>query len=265
MSLPHLHAGQPFELHQPQDKVSVALGQTLTLNCTTSGAAPTGAVRWLKGWYSGNKTIYDQRDEPPPRMMRAVAESNTDFTIHIRDFQPDDVGTYYCVKFRKSNLGGEEVFRHGSGTEVSVYGDDPKLWLCLPQSKVSVLAGQTLTLNCTTSGVGSPGAVRWLKGWDSGNKTIYDQRNEPQPQPRVMRAVVGSNTDFTIHIRDVQPEDMGTYYCVKFRKGILGVEEVFQRGSGTEVSVQGEWGSWTEPGTSSTPSLPSSPQCGSAR
>uniref|UniRef100_A0A8C5U3N7 Ig-like domain-containing protein n=1 Tax=Malurus cyaneus samueli TaxID=2593467 RepID=A0A8C5U3N7_9PASS len=114
-----------------------------------------------------------------------------------------------------------------------------------PQSKVSVLAGQTLTLNCTTSGVGSPGAVRWLKGWDSGNKTIYDQRNEPQPQPRVMRAVVGSNTDFTIHIRDVQPEDMGTYYCVKFRKGILGVEEVFQRGSGTEVSVQGEWGSWS--------------------
>uniref|UniRef100_A0A8C5TZW6 Ig-like domain-containing protein n=1 Tax=Malurus cyaneus samueli TaxID=2593467 RepID=A0A8C5TZW6_9PASS len=121
-----------------------------------------------------------------------------------------------------------------------------------PQSKVSVLAGQTLTLNCTTSGVGSPGAVRWLKGWDSGNKTIYDQRNEPQPQPRVMRAVVGSNTDFTIHIRDVQPEDMGTYYCVKFRKGILGVEEVFQRGSGTEVSVQGDEAGQSVPFTCTT-------------
>uniref|UniRef100_A0A8C5TVB7 Ig-like domain-containing protein n=1 Tax=Malurus cyaneus samueli TaxID=2593467 RepID=A0A8C5TVB7_9PASS len=114
-----------------------------------------------------------------------------------------------------------------------------------PQSKVSVLAGQTLTLNCTTSGAAPPGAVRWLKGWDSGNKTIYDQRDEPQPQSRVMRAVAPSNMDFTILIRDVQPEDMGTYYCVKFRKGILGVEEVFQRGSGTEVSVQGEWGSWS--------------------
>ncbi|NWV61440.1 SHPS1 phosphatase, partial [Malurus elegans] len=116
-------ATQPFELYQPQGKVSVAVGQTLTLRCTTSGAAPPGAVRWLKDWDSGNKTIYDQRDEPQPqpRVMRAVVGSNTDFTIHIRDFQPDDVGTYYCVKFRKADSGVDEVFRHGSGTEVSVY------------------------------------------------------------------------------------------------------------------------------------------------
>ncbi|NXT17091.1 SIRBL protein, partial [Prunella fulvescens] len=43
---------------------------------------------------------------------------------------------------------------------------------------------------------------------------------------------------FTIHIRNAQPEDMGTYYCVKFVKGMTGVDEVFQRGRGTEVTVQ---------------------------
>ncbi|RMB95765.1 hypothetical protein DUI87_27878 [Hirundo rustica rustica] len=43
-----------------------------------------------------------------------------------------------------------------------------------------------------------------------------------------------SNTDFTIHIRSVQPDDAATYYCVKFVKSDSGVDEVFQRGSGTE-------------------------------
>ncbi|NXE41557.1 SHPS1 phosphatase, partial [Ptilorrhoa leucosticta] len=113
-------AGQSFKLHQPQDKVSVALGETLTLSCTTSGVADPGPVSWLKGWGCENKTIYDQREDPAPRVMRAVVGSDTDFTIHIRNFQPDDVGTYYCVKFIKRDLGVNEVCQHGSGTEVSV-------------------------------------------------------------------------------------------------------------------------------------------------
>uniref|UniRef100_A0A8C0VI17 Ig-like domain-containing protein n=1 Tax=Cyanistes caeruleus TaxID=156563 RepID=A0A8C0VI17_CYACU len=114
--------GQGFSLQQPQDKVMVTAGETLTLNCTTSGIAGPGPVKWLKGWGSGNKTIYDQkRKDPSSRVTRAVVESNTDFTINIRNFQPDDVGTYYCVKFVKGRTGEDEVFQHGSGTEVSMY------------------------------------------------------------------------------------------------------------------------------------------------
>ncbi|NXN88759.1 SIRBL protein, partial [Bombycilla garrulus] len=109
---------QRFSLQQPQAKVSVAVGETLTLTCTTSGSAGPGPVRWLKGWGSESKTVYDQTGSFP-RVMRAVSGSDTDFTIQIRNFQPDDVGTYYCVKFAKT-FTGEEVFDHGSGTEVSV-------------------------------------------------------------------------------------------------------------------------------------------------
>ncbi|PKU32241.1 tyrosine-protein phosphatase non-receptor type substrate hypothetical protein [Limosa lapponica baueri] len=111
---------QGFQLQQPQDKVSVTVGKTLTLTCTTSSVSPTGPVKWLKGWGSKNRTIYEQRGFFP-RVTRAVNESNTDFTIHIRDVQPEDAGTYYCVKFRKSVLDGDELFDHGKGTEVSVY------------------------------------------------------------------------------------------------------------------------------------------------
>ncbi|NXA78384.1 SHPS1 phosphatase, partial [Thryothorus ludovicianus] len=114
--------GQRFSLQQPQAKVSVTAGETLTLRCTTSGQAGPGAVKWLKGWGSGNTTIYDQRvtGYSLPRVMRAVDESDTDFTIHIRNVQPDDAGTYYCVKFIKENTGVDVMFQHGSGTEVSV-------------------------------------------------------------------------------------------------------------------------------------------------
>ncbi|NWY73269.1 SIRB1 protein, partial [Erithacus rubecula] len=105
-----------------------------------------------------------------------------------------------------------------------------------PQDKVAVALGETVTLKCTTSAMPEPSPVRWLKGWGSENKTIYDQRM-PSSFPRVTRAVNGSDTDFTIHIRNVQPEDMGTYYCVKYIKRDTGEEVVFQRGNGTEVSV----------------------------
>ncbi|XP_066186875.1 signal-regulatory protein delta-like isoform X2 [Sylvia atricapilla] len=114
--------GQGFSLQQPQDKVSVAVRQTLILRCTTSGHTEPGSVKWLKGWGSGNKTVYDQKMEDPLlRVTRAVPGSDTDFTIHIEKAQPADMGTYYCVKFVKSDTGMDKVFQHGSGTEVSVY------------------------------------------------------------------------------------------------------------------------------------------------
>ncbi|NXL15714.1 SIRB1 protein, partial [Setophaga kirtlandii] len=112
---------QGFTLQQPQAKVPVAVGKTLTLNCIASGIAGPGPVMWLKGWGSGNKTVYDPNiKDPSSRVTLAVPESDIDFTIRIRNFQPDDVGTYYCVKFVKGSAGADEVFKRGDGTEVSV-------------------------------------------------------------------------------------------------------------------------------------------------
>lgn len=116
-------------------------------------------------------------------------------------------------------------------------------------------AGETLTLTCTMSGGGPVGAVRWLKGLGSGNKTVYEQKGS---FPRVTRVVNESGTDFSIHIRDVRPEDAGTYYCVKFEKLLLG-DKVFQRGNGTEVSVRGEWGSRWEPALPGAAPSPAQP------
>ncbi|NXG60213.1 SHPS1 phosphatase, partial [Hemiprocne comata] len=112
---------QDFQLQQLQDKVSVTAGGMLTLTCTTSGVGPPGPMKWLKGWDSGNETIYDQNSPPPPRVTRVVPGSNADFSIHIGNVHPEDAGTYYCVKFRKVLGRGDEVFRQGKGTEVSLH------------------------------------------------------------------------------------------------------------------------------------------------
>ncbi|NXS76171.1 SHPS1 phosphatase, partial [Pandion haliaetus] len=108
-----------FELQQPQDKVSVTAGETLTLTCTMSRSSLPGPVKWLKGWGSGNETVYDQTGDFP-RVTRVVSKSNTDFSIRIKDVRPEDAGTYYCVKFHKS-VGGLDVFRRGKGTVVSLH------------------------------------------------------------------------------------------------------------------------------------------------
>ncbi|NXE57420.1 SHPS1 phosphatase, partial [Casuarius casuarius] len=101
-----------------------------------------------------------------------------------------------------------------------------------PQGQVSVSVGQTLTLHCTVSGDAVAGPVRWLKPWDGRNQTVYDQKGS---FPRVTRAANGSNTDFTIHIRDARPDDAGTYYCVKLRAD--AEEQVYCSGPGTTVQV----------------------------
>ncbi|XP_054247877.1 signal-regulatory protein beta-2-like [Indicator indicator] len=111
-----------LRLQQPQEQLWVTVGQMLTLTCSISGEGPPGPVEWLKGWGSENKTIYAQTSSSP-RVTRVVNGSNVDFSIQIRDVQPEDAGTYYCVKFTRTvGLGaGLQVFQHGKGTVVSVH------------------------------------------------------------------------------------------------------------------------------------------------
>ncbi|NXA86151.1 SHPS1 phosphatase, partial [Melanocharis versteri] len=156
--------GQGFRLQQPQDKVTVTVGETLTLNCTTSGLALVGPVRWLKGWGSGNKTVYDQREESS-RVTRAVPGSNTDFTIHIRNVQPEDMGTYYCVKFLKSGTGEDEVSRRGNGTEVFVQAKPSPPLVSGPEQRAR--PGQSVPFTCTSGGFFPEKiGVKWFKNKD---------------------------------------------------------------------------------------------------
>ncbi|TRZ20840.1 hypothetical protein HGM15179_006318 [Zosterops borbonicus] len=208
--------GQGFSLQQPQDKVLVAPGETITLNCTMSGLAGPGPVKWLKGWGSGNKTIYDQRGYSLPRVTRAVPESNTDFTIHIRKAQPEDMGTYYCVKFAKSDSGVDEVSQHGSGTEVSVYEAalvpgmgaaavvlcfllGVLVALCMYRRKRQGGAGSPCPARTVTMGGSSSIPLRCCAGTPSTPSEVLDAENSHLPSQQSIRE------ENDIHYTDLQP------------------------------------------------------------
>ncbi|XP_075373266.1 tyrosine-protein phosphatase non-receptor type substrate 1-like [Mycteria americana] len=152
--------GQAFELRQPQDKVLVKVGETLTLTCTTSGGGPTGAVKWLKGWGSGNETVYEQKSSLP-RVTRVVGDSDTDFSIRIGDVHVEDAGTYYCVKFDKS-LKGDVVFQRGKGTEVLVHAKPTPPVVSGPDRRAGLR--QAVSFTCTAGGFYPKDiGVKWLK------------------------------------------------------------------------------------------------------
>ncbi|NXW54858.1 SHPS1 phosphatase, partial [Eurystomus gularis] len=161
-----------FRLQQPQDKVSVTAGETLTLTCTTTGQGPLGPTKWLKGWGSENKTIYDQTSSFP-RVMRVVNGSNMDFSIRIGNVQSEDAGTYYCVKFGKSVNRGLEIVDRGKGTEVSVLAKPSTPVVSRPDHRVET--GESVPFNCTAKGFFPKNiSVKWFK-----NKT---QISAQQPQ-----------------------------------------------------------------------------------
>ncbi|XP_075373268.1 tyrosine-protein phosphatase non-receptor type substrate 1-like [Mycteria americana] len=152
--------GQAFELRQPQDKVLVKVGETLTLTCTTSGGGPTGAVKWLKGWGSGNETVYEQKSSLP-RVTRVVGGSDTNFSIRIGDVHVEDAGTYYCVKFDKS-LQGDVVFQRGKGTEVLVHAKPTPPVVSGPDRRAGLR--QAVSFTCTAGGFYPKDiGVKWLK------------------------------------------------------------------------------------------------------
>ncbi|XP_063152962.1 signal-regulatory protein beta-1-like [Candoia aspera] len=102
-----------------------------------------------------------------------------------------------------------------------------------PES-VSVRAGETLTLTCTLvlTGANLPGGVRWYKDLDRSQPVYSDREGSSSRGERVVPA---SMTDFSINIRNILPEDAGTYYCVKLRAG--KPEKELAKGKGTVVSV----------------------------
>ncbi|OXB67834.1 hypothetical protein ASZ78_005516 [Callipepla squamata] len=136
-----------FKLLQPQGPVVVTTGETLTLNCTVSGWGPVGPMKWLKGWGDGNEIIYSQKGSFPPRVMRVVEESSTDFTIRITNVRIEDAGTYYCVKFRKDTF-GDVFFQHGEGTEVLVQ----TLRAGHVRAEPPRVPGQSVPFTCSTRG-----------------------------------------------------------------------------------------------------------------
>ncbi|XP_043838246.1 tyrosine-protein phosphatase non-receptor type substrate 1-like [Dromiciops gliroides] len=103
-----------------------------------------------------------------------------------------------------------------------------------PKEPVSVVEGETVTLNCTVPGTPPAGPVKWFKGKGPQRQEIYNFKGDLFPRIKAAD-LSASNKDFSIRISNITPEDSGTYYCVKFKKGNPDTE--VKSGNGTMLSV----------------------------
>uniref|UniRef100_A0A7N9CR76 Signal regulatory protein alpha n=1 Tax=Macaca fascicularis TaxID=9541 RepID=A0A7N9CR76_MACFA len=112
---------EELQVIQPEKSVSVAAGDSATLNCTVSSLIPVGPIQWFRGAGPGRELIYNLKEGHFPRVTPVsdpTKRNNMDFSIRISNITPADAGTYYCVKFRKGSPDVE--LKSGAGTELSV-------------------------------------------------------------------------------------------------------------------------------------------------
>uniref|UniRef100_A0A8C6VD28 Ig-like domain-containing protein n=1 Tax=Naja naja TaxID=35670 RepID=A0A8C6VD28_NAJNA len=152
--------GQNVEVTQLPETVSVKAGENLTLKCTLTGANFPGGVRWYKGLDRSQPPIFSDIQGASNRGIRVIPGSNTDFSINIHNVQPEDAGTYYCVKFRAGVQ--ERELASGKGTVVSVIAKPSQPVVLGPTRRIA--AGSQASFNCSTGGF-SPQeiTVSWLK------------------------------------------------------------------------------------------------------
>ncbi|XP_008058097.1 tyrosine-protein phosphatase non-receptor type substrate 1-like [Carlito syrichta] len=117
--------GQELQVIQPDKSVSVAAGESATLQCTVTSLLPVGPIKWFKGAGQDRELIFEQKGTHVARVSTVsdlTKRNNTDFSIRISNITPADAGTYFCVKFQRGSPDTVEI-KSGPGTEVSVSGE----------------------------------------------------------------------------------------------------------------------------------------------
>lgn len=161
-------AEKELQVIQPDKSVSVAAGETATLNCTLTSLHPVGPIQWFRGTGPGQKLIYSFKGGHFPRVTNAAdttKRNNMDFSIRISNITPADTGTYYCVKFRKEDT-NNVLLKTGPGTQLVVSAKPSPPVVSGPAARAP--PGQTVNFTCKSHGF-SPRSIT-LKWFKDGNE-----------------------------------------------------------------------------------------------
>ncbi|XP_076419960.1 signal-regulatory protein beta-1-like isoform X2 [Peromyscus maniculatus bairdii] len=124
---------------QPEKSVSVAAGDSATLNCTVTSPSPVGPIQWFRGTGQSRHLIYSSTGEKFPRVTDVAdttKRNNLDFSMRISSVTPADAGTYYCVKIDRTD--SDREIPSGGGTVLNVLG--------------RVIPGKTVNFTCKSHG-----------------------------------------------------------------------------------------------------------------
>ncbi|XP_032074525.1 signal-regulatory protein beta-1-like [Thamnophis elegans] len=96
---------------------------------------------------------------------------------------------------------------------------------------VTITAGKTLILTCILTQGYVPSSVEWYKDLGNDQKIIY---RESDKFSRWERFVPGSPADFSVRLKNIGPEDSGTYCCSMVKEIPQGRKDIRAK---TVVSV----------------------------
>ncbi|KAG8524159.1 Signal-regulatory protein beta-1 isoform 3, partial [Galemys pyrenaicus] len=164
-------AGQEeLQVLQPEQSVSVAAGQTATLNCTLTSLLPVGPVKWFRGAEPNEELIYSFKEEAHTPRVTNVSDTtrrnNMDFSIHISNTTTADAGMYYCVKFHKGSP--DTKHKSGPGTRMLVRAKPSLPEVSGPSLRAS--PGEAVKLTCVSKGFFPKNTT--LKWFENGVETL---------------------------------------------------------------------------------------------
>nr|XP_033804522.1 matrix-remodeling-associated protein 5 isoform X2 [Geotrypetes seraphini] len=178
------HMEKPTFRNWFSEKVSMAAGHTISLNCSAEGKPEPEIV-----WILPNGT----QIESGHRFHRIYHSKNG--TLHIRGLSVAESGTYRCTARNRAGYIERQISLNvGFKPEIS----SPY------NNLVNIINGETLQLQCTTQGI-SPHSPRPRVSWTLPNGVVLDT---PQASGRISLFENGS-----LIIRDVSVYDRGTYLC----------------------------------------------------
>ncbi|KAI8499172.1 hypothetical protein Bbelb_229360, partial [Branchiostoma belcheri] len=175
------HCVKPHFTAEPSD-VDVTHGNTVYFSCHAEGD-PKPEIVWL---HNSNEV---QIDDERHNML-------DDGTLMIQDTRPEDQGMYECMA---RNIAGEVKTKPA---ELRYFNSPASPTFTVSPQDTEVLAGQSVTLECSASGYPLP-EITWSR---------HDRPGPPPPalptDPRftVMRSGA-------LHITNVRQEDHGLYRC----------------------------------------------------
>uniref|UniRef100_A0A2K5P1A0 Ig-like domain-containing protein n=1 Tax=Cercocebus atys TaxID=9531 RepID=A0A2K5P1A0_CERAT len=201
-SFPGVLGEEELQVIQPEKSVSVAAGDSATLNCTVTSLIPVGPIHWFRGAGPGRELIYNQKEGHFPRVTPVsdpTKRNNMDFSIHISNITPADAGTYYCVKFRKGSPDVE--LKSGAGTELSVRAKPSAPVVSGPA--VRATAEHTVSFTCESHGF-SPRDIT-LKWFKNGNE-LSDFQTNVDPAGKSVSYSIHSTARVVLTRRDVHSQ-----------------------------------------------------------
>ncbi|KAF6284475.1 hypothetical protein mRhiFer1_009237 [Rhinolophus ferrumequinum] len=157
---------------QPEKSVSVAAGETVTLNCTMTSLLPVRFIEWFRQTGTGRELIYSFKEGHFPRVT-SVADTtrgNTmNFSIRISNITPADAGIYYCVTFWQ--WFPDVDFKYGPGIQLLVSAKPSPPVVSGPTGRAP--PKQTVSFTCESHGF-SPRNIT-LKWFKEGNELPASQ------------------------------------------------------------------------------------------